>query len=86
MSSFRKFALPSAVSEAQTDLRYKVSLLAAVQNHGVPEDVTEELFRQSKVFFDQPEEVKLCSEVSMEHLQADSGSSANSTWVVFDHP
>lgn len=37
-----------------------------MQNHGVPKEVTEELFHQSKVFFDQPEDVKLQTEVSLE--------------------
>ena len=37
----------------------------AVTNHGVPEDVRESLFEESKAFFSLPEEVKLQSEVTL---------------------
>ena len=37
----------------------------AVTNHGVPEEVIKEQYKQSKAFFDLPEDIKLQTEVRL---------------------
>ena len=49
----------------RNDLRIMTERIIAVQNHGVPKEVTDALFRESKTFFDLPEDVKLQTEVML---------------------